>query len=243
MSSPRIVVGMGVYNEEQYLRETIPAVLAQTMPDFRVLILDNGSTDRSWDILCEMQERYGLSDVGSPWQSRIMLVQLPTNLPPAEAANYGWWLAMQWWPDCRWFMGQGSDDMMEPDYLEAVLAVADADPSVNCIYSPVRFIGHPERGTWTYPTYDPLSVHQQHQIPGWRAFTRELWDAVGPENTTCGIGSDWEWIVRASVMGVLNPRQLGRPYNSLRIRDRGRVTQSDSGDRPALLRHLAGLVA
>jgi glycosyltransferase involved in cell wall biosynthesis len=233
MSAPRIVVGMGTYNEEQYLEETIPAVLAQTMPDFRLLILENGSTDRSPEILRRLENA----------DPRVNVVHAGVNLPPADAANYGWGLAMERWPECRWFMGQGSDDIMAPDYLEAVLAVADADPSVNCIYSPVRFIGHPEKGTWTYPTYDPLSVHQQHQIPGWRAFTRELWDAVGPENTECGIGSDWEWIVRASVMGALHPRQLSRPYNSLRIRERGRVTQSDTGDRPALLRHLAGLVA
>jgi glycosyltransferase involved in cell wall biosynthesis len=233
MSAPRIVVGMGTYNEEQYLEETIPAVLAQTMPDFRLLILENGSTDRSPEILRRLENA----------DPRVNVVHAGVNLPPADAANYGWGLAMERWPECRWFMGQGSDDIKAPDYLEAVLAVADADPSVNCIYSPVRFIGHPEKGTWTYPTYDPLSVHQQHQIPGWRAFTRELWDAVGPENTECGIGSDWEWIVRASVMGALHPRQLSRPYNSLRIRERGRVTQSDTGDRPALLRHLAGLVA
>jgi glycosyltransferase involved in cell wall biosynthesis len=233
MTSPRIVVGMGVYNEEQYLEQTIPAVLAQTMPDFRVLILENGSTDRSAEIL----QRFVMAD------PRVNVVRAPVNMPPAEAANYGWGLAMDWWPDCRWFIGAGSDDMMEPDYLETVLAVADANPDVNCIYSPVRFIGHPAKGTWTYPTYDPLSVHQQHQIPGWRAFTRELWDAVGPENTTCGIGSDWEWIVRASVAGVLHPRQLTRPYLSVRIREHGRVTQSDTGDRPALLRHLATLVA
>jgi glycosyltransferase involved in cell wall biosynthesis len=232
MSSPRIVVGMGVFNEAQYLEETIPAVLAQTMPDFEVLILNNGSTDGSAEILRRFEEA----------DERITLMESPTNLSPADAANCGWGFGMSVWPDCRWFIGQGADDLMEPDYLEAVLAVADADPSVNCIYSPVRFIGHPGKGTWTYPTYDPLSVHQQHQIPGWRAFTRELWDAVGPENTTCGIGSDWEWIVRASVMGVLHPRQLTRPYNSLRIRERGRVTQSDTGDRPALLRHLATLV-
>jgi hypothetical protein len=78
-------------------------------------------------------------------------------------------------------------------------------------------------------------------VPGWRAFTRELWDAVGPENPHCGIGADWEWIVRASVKGLLSPHQLERPYNSIRIRENGRITQSDTGDRPALRRHLASL--
>jgi glycosyltransferase involved in cell wall biosynthesis len=95
VTSPRIVVGMGVFNEEQYLEETIPAVLAQTMPDFRLLILENGSTDRSADILARFSDA----------DPRVNVVRAPINMPPAEAANYGWGLAMQWWPECRWFMG------------------------------------------------------------------------------------------------------------------------------------------
>lgn len=231
MTSPRIVVGLSVYNEEQYLEETIPAVLAQTMPDFRLVILDNGSTDRSGQIL------QGFAD------PRITLRTSPINLAPAVVANFVWNEAINIWRGCRWFLPHGADDVMAPDYLEAILAASAANPDVNCIYSPVRFIGHPKRGTWTYPPYAPKRIHQQHQIPGWRAFTRELWDAVGPENETCGIGSDWEWIVRASVTGALRPHQLSRPYLSVRVREHGRVTQSDTGDRPALLRHFQTLVS
>jgi glycosyltransferase involved in cell wall biosynthesis len=223
---------MAVWNEEQYLNETLPAVLSQTMPDFRLLILDNGSTDGSYAIL----RRFADAD------DRITLERSPVNLIPAIAANYGWGFCMKTWPACRWFMGAGSDDMMEPDYLEAILAAADAHPEANCIYSPVRFIGHPGRGTWVYPPYAPKRIHQQHQIPGWRALTRELWAEVGEENTECGIGADWEWIVRASVKGVLRPHQLDRPYLNVRVRERGRVSQSDQGDRPALLRHFSTLV-
>jgi glycosyltransferase involved in cell wall biosynthesis len=231
VSTPRIVVAMSVWNEEQYLDETIPAVLAQTMPDFQFVILDNGSTDGSWAIL------QGFTD------PRITLIRSAVNLAPAVVANDVWGLCLDQWPDCRWFLPAGADDVMAPDYLEAILRAADEHPEANCIYSPVRFIGHPKRGTWTYPPYSPKRIHSQHQIPGWRAFTRELWDAVGPENETCGIGSDWEWIVRASVTGALRPHQLSRPYLSVRVREHGRVTQSDTGDRPALLRHFQTLVS
>jgi hypothetical protein len=231
MSAPRIIVAMSVYNEEQYLDETIPAVLAQAVGDFRLFIIDNGSTDRSWEIL----ERFAEAD------DRIVLDHSPVNNIPADVANYVWDLCMTAWPDCRWFIAGGADDLMAPDYLEAILAAAEANPDVNCIFSPVSFIGHPKKGVWTYPPYDATRAHERLMVPGWRAITRELWDAVGPENTTCGIGSDWEWIVRASVKRALRPHQLPRPYLSVRIRERGRVTMSDSGDRPALLRHLAGL--
>jgi glycosyltransferase involved in cell wall biosynthesis len=224
---------MGVFNEEQYLNETLPAVLAQAMPDFRLVILDNGSTDGSWEIL----RRFANAD------DRITLERSPVNLIPAIAANYGWGFCMKTWPACRWFVGAGADDIMDPDYLETILAVADAAPDVNCIFSPMRFIGHPEKGTWTYPRYNAKRAHEQLMVPGWRAFTRELWEAVGPENTRLGPGSDWEWIARAAKLGVLAPHQLSRSYVSLRVREGGRVTQSDQGDRPALLRHMREMVS
>ena len=38
VSTPRIVVGMSVWNEQDYLSDTIPAVLEQTMQDFRLVV-------------------------------------------------------------------------------------------------------------------------------------------------------------------------------------------------------------
>jgi glycosyltransferase involved in cell wall biosynthesis len=217
VTSPRIIVAMGCYNEAPYLRETIPAVLAQTMPDFRLFILDNGSTDESWNIL------KGFDD------PRITLVRSPFNLTCPAAANFGFGFCMDVWRDCRWFLGAGADDLMDPDYLEAILDAAAERPNVNLIFGPVRFIDHPEKGVWRYPPFDPKRVHQQLMVPGWRAFTRELWEAVGPEYTGMNQGSDWEWVCRATVKGVLRPYQLPRPHLALRVRE-GRTSQSELGD-------------
>ena len=43
-----------VYNVEQYILETIRSVLAQTYSNFEVLIIDDGSPDRSIE-LCQQQ--------------------------------------------------------------------------------------------------------------------------------------------------------------------------------------------
>lgn len=48
--SPCISVIMPVYNCEHYLREAIDSILAQTFTDFELLIIDDGSTDRSIEI-------------------------------------------------------------------------------------------------------------------------------------------------------------------------------------------------
>lgn len=51
MHSPAITVAMSVYNGERFLAEAIDSVLAQTFADFEFLILDDGSTDATSDIL------------------------------------------------------------------------------------------------------------------------------------------------------------------------------------------------
>src|SRR5690242_1735284 len=106
----RIVVMIGAYNEEAYLDETLPAVLAQTMPDFKLLLFDNGSTDRTPEI-CERYERE---------DGRIVFVRSPVNLMPGVAANFGIGLAHDVWRETRWFLAHGADDLMDPGYLEAV---------------------------------------------------------------------------------------------------------------------------
>jgi len=49
--SPRVTVLMGVYNGEKYLAEAIRSILEQTLSDFEFLIVDDGSTDSSRQIV------------------------------------------------------------------------------------------------------------------------------------------------------------------------------------------------
>ncbi|MCX6197822.1 MAG: glycosyltransferase family A protein [Bacteroidetes bacterium] len=51
MHVPSITVLMPVYNAEKYLREAIDSILQQTFTDFEFLIINDGSTDRSEEII------------------------------------------------------------------------------------------------------------------------------------------------------------------------------------------------
>ena len=46
-----------VYNNENYLRPALQSVLAQTYPDFEVLVIDDGSTDGSLAICREFAQK------------------------------------------------------------------------------------------------------------------------------------------------------------------------------------------
>ena len=54
---PMVKIILPCYNHEKYVRESIESVLAQTYQNFELLLFDNGSTDRSRDIIKEYEDR------------------------------------------------------------------------------------------------------------------------------------------------------------------------------------------
>jgi glycosyltransferase involved in cell wall biosynthesis len=57
MTRPLISVVMPVYNAERYVAQAVESILAQTLADFELLVFDDGSTDRSLEILLAHAER------------------------------------------------------------------------------------------------------------------------------------------------------------------------------------------
>ena len=70
---------MPVYNGERFIGEAIESILSQTFTDFELIIVDDGSDDRSAEIIRSFQERDG----------RIQFIQLEDNMGPATARNCG----------------------------------------------------------------------------------------------------------------------------------------------------------
>ena len=68
MHMPIVSVILTSYNHEKYLRESIESVLSQTFTDFELIIVDDCSTDRSWEII----ESYS--------DDRIIKVRNPKNV-------------------------------------------------------------------------------------------------------------------------------------------------------------------
>lgn len=57
MKTPKISVLMPNYNCEKYLREAIESILHQTFADFEFIIIDDASTDNSWEIIHEYTKK------------------------------------------------------------------------------------------------------------------------------------------------------------------------------------------
>ena len=101
--APLISVITATYNRENMIRRSVESTLAQTLRDFELIIVDNGSTDRSGQIADEYAEKDG----------RVKAVHLNPNCGPAGAYNAGLEAA------CGDYIAYvDDDDWIEPDYLE-----------------------------------------------------------------------------------------------------------------------------
>lgn len=112
-SSPRVTVGMPVYNGERYVDIAIQSIQAQTFEEFELVISDNASTDRTEEIC----RRYADTD------SRIRYVRHDAN--GGAAGNFNHALRLATAPYFRWAC---DDDVLLPTNLERCVAVLDAEP-------------------------------------------------------------------------------------------------------------------
>lgn len=99
---PTISVIVPVYNTQEYLRQCIESILAQTYRDIEVILVNDGSTDESPSIC----EQYALKD------SRIKVIH-QKNQGQASARNHALELAKG-----EWISFVDSDDMIHPQMLE-----------------------------------------------------------------------------------------------------------------------------
>jgi cellulose synthase/poly-beta-1,6-N-acetylglucosamine synthase-like glycosyltransferase len=135
---------MPAFNSEATLRGSVESVLAQTVPDLELIVVDNASRIPVRDVL---------SDLRDP---RLAIVRLRRNAGTAGGRNAALWRAR-----APLVSQLDSDDEWEPDYLEHVLPCFD-DPSVGLTYANTHIVGHPT-GHDDY-IGDP-SVHPMHEFP------------------------------------------------------------------------------
>ena len=75
VSSHTISVVMPVYNDAPFLNEAIDSILSQSLDDFEFIIINDGSTDNSLDIIKSYRD------------PRIILLQNETNKGIAKTLN------------------------------------------------------------------------------------------------------------------------------------------------------------
>jgi len=108
-----------LFQKAPYVRRCLESVAAQTMADFEVLVIDDGSTDGGGDVVTAL---------GDP---RFRLIP-QENAGESAARNRGLLEARS-----RWVAFLDADDEWRPTFLEATLAQSEAHPGVVGVFTNV----------------------------------------------------------------------------------------------------------
>ena len=119
----QLSVVMPVYNAEKYLSEAIESILQQSFEDFEFLIINDGSTDRSKDIVLQYDD------------PRIIYVENDSNMGLIATLNRGIKLARG-----LFLARMDADDISVKDRFAKQIAFLKNNPNYRLCGSTVRII-------------------------------------------------------------------------------------------------------
>lgn len=188
---PAVSVLMPVFDTVRYLRQALQSIRCQSFGDFELVVVDDGSTDGSSDLL----------DGIAASEQRLRLIRRPnrglvaTRNELLEEAT-GEFIA---WMD--------SDDVSHPHRIERQLAAFHADPELVCVGTDVRLIdarGKP-LGVERHPTADQAIRREQMDGQGLRFGStmqrRSSALAAGGFRAPFPMGEDFDYLLRIAERG------------------------------------------
>ncbi len=182
-SSSLISIVLPVYNQADYLPAALDSVFAQTYPHYELIVVDDGSTDATPEVLSRYQERHAFTVIRQDNQG------LPRALNAGFAHAHGDYLT---WTS--------SDNIMLPQMLEVLAGALDADPSVGLVYADRYLIDEEgnDLGRFDLPDYDPYLLLHTNLVHCCFLYRRECMERIGGYNPDFIYAEDWEYWIRIS---------------------------------------------
>jgi glycosyltransferase involved in cell wall biosynthesis len=207
-SSPLVTVIIGVYNCERYLPEAIESVLAQTHPAVELIVVDDGSTDRSG----EVADAYGDRVVCIRQENGGMAAARNRAIPEAHGSYLSF---------------LDADDRFPPDKLRRQLAVFEAEPGLEVVYGHVTEFLSPDLDDAARALLRAPEQDVPWPTPNLMLVKRDSFLRVGPFSTDLKVGIGVDWHARANEAGlrsavppiVVLERRLHASNNGIRQRE------------------------
>lgn len=174
-----------VFNGEQFLGAAIESALAQTRVPNEIIVIDDGSTDRSAEIARSIPG--------------VRLVQ-QANAGPAAARNAGIVTATS-----DYVALLDADDLWPADRLAIMARILDREPAVGAVVGRQRLLvelGAP-LPSWVPDSTDPEAIDPVDlDRPTGFLVRRSLFDTVGLYDESMVYGEDVDWYLRCVDAGV-----------------------------------------
>ena len=221
MTAPLVSCIVPVFNGEEHLAACLDSILAQTHRRLEVVVVDDGSTDRTPEIMTFYGERI------------VPLRQSQTG--PTTARNRGLQVAQG-----EYLSFLDADDLWLPTKVERQLLRFRERPELSLS---VTLVQNFMNETAEVETQELLSTREE-PVPGYSVVSlmarREAFDLVGPFDERLQHAADTDWFLRADERGLI--RELMSEVlvrRRIHVRNRSRsLAKNSQGEYLHLLKDL-----
>lgn len=185
-STPLVSIIIPTYNRADLLRQTVDSVLAQTYPHIEIIVINDGSSDHTEEIM----RAYG---------ERVRYVK-QENQGGSAAANHGYYLSQG-----EYICFLDHDDLFAPTKIAEQVSAMEADPSVglcHCAYDLIDIHGERVGFSGVLPDQNFLEelIVSDFLWASAPLIRRNCLEDVGLWDTEI-YGADWDLWLRIAIAG------------------------------------------
>lgn len=201
MTEHLVSIVIATYNHGKYIAEVIESVLAQTHKNIEVIVIDDGSTDDTANIVKKYPVKYVHQD----------------NRGPSNAFNVGIRMSHG-----EFYFTPGADDKLHPQYVELCLKEMLKDSRIGFVWTGAQEFGSAHSIRTPIPLRNRFSIYRG---PGGQLgaalFRRRAYEEAGGYDETLPIYEDWDLAIRLVKRGwkgqpVLEPIYYWRRHTTSR---------------------------
>lgn len=194
-----------VYNSEKTVGRCLESIFAQTYRDFEVIVVDDGSTDRTKKIVEDFFSQF------TDDSSRFTVIA-QENRGAQASRNRGWKECKMQNVKCKMVLFCDADIVMKPDMLEKMVRALEKHPEASYVYSSFKF-GWKKFRLWKF---DAARLRQMPYIHTTSLICAEHFPATGWDESIKRL-QDWDlWLtmLKQGHTGVWIPEALFQVVNT-----------------------------
>ena len=184
VNQPEISIILPTYNQADYLPASLKSIFEQTFTDFELIVVNDGSTDNTAEVLAEYQKTHDFQVVDQ--ENKRLPRALNAGFDQACGKYYTW---------------TSSDNIMLPTMLEELYTALDnSDPSLGVVYADWYLIDENGQVFNTDPTldYDRHLLLRHNFVHCCFLFRSECMKRVGNYDPKFIYYEDWEFWIRVA---------------------------------------------
>lgn len=192
MMSQTVSIVLPTHNGSRYIREAVESCLTQSHRDLELIVVDDGSTDNTPEILAHYTD------------ARMRVLQHRTNLGLPAALNTGFAASrgeyLTWTSDDNWYHSRA---------IETMLAALTVNPGVALVYAGMRLVDAQGKLIREVEAGAPAMLRTKNIVGACFLYRRCVYEVVGDYDDNLAGAEDYDyWLRTAAQFSVLPITQI-----------------------------------